>query len=277
MRHATSVRLPSSALQALLALVVLASVADGFLPLIHLPGARVLTRPACRSGARCVGTPQLGASRAPQQGAAVGMRASSSELSKDGQQGAWDSLSQDTQQVLQKLGINALSPVQAASIPPIADGRDVSMAAGLGFRIWGTATCVGALSDFEPAPTTWLKPLQSVHPILLGAFDLGVQFVESTSRHAQSQWMVKLHRLPANARQPATHRDISPIIVHDIARCGRELRKSNAGLLPTGGGAVSDRDGQDAGLPPSACRAHAGEGHAGTAGFISHNVSMKWF
>ena len=37
-------------------------------------------------------------------------------------------------------------------------------------------------------------------------------------------------------------------------------------LLPTGGGAVSDRDGQDAGLPPPACGAHAGEGHAGTAG-----------
>ena len=122
MRHATSVRLPSSALQALVALGVLASVADGFLPLIHLPGARVLTRAACRSGARCVGTPRPGVSRAPQQGAAVGMRASS----EDGQRGAWESLSEDTQHVLQKLGINALSPVQAASIPPIADGRDVS-------------------------------------------------------------------------------------------------------------------------------------------------------
>jgi hypothetical protein len=157
MRHATCVRLPSSALQALVFLGVLASVADGFLPLIHLPGARVLTRPACRSGARCVGTPQLGASRAPQKGAAVGMRASSREPSEDGHRGVWDSLSQDTQQVLQKLDINALSPVQAASIPPIADGRDVSGAAGLGFQMSSKATFAGALSDFRTC-TLYSKP-----------------------------------------------------------------------------------------------------------------------
>ncbi|KAJ1496053.1 hypothetical protein T484DRAFT_1760338 [Baffinella frigidus] len=116
-----------SALQSLVALGVLASVADGFLPLIQLPGARGLSRPdiATRSGAWCLGAPQLGAARAPRQGAAVGLRASASESSDGGQREAWDLLSEDTHKMLAKLGITELSPVQAASIPPIADGRDV--------------------------------------------------------------------------------------------------------------------------------------------------------
>lgn len=137
-----------SALQSLVALGVLASVADGFLPLIQLPGARGLSRPdiATRSGAWCLGAPQLGAARAPRQGAAVGLRASASESSDGGQREAWDLLSEDTHKMLAKLGITELSPVQAASIPPIADGRDVSGAAGF---------LLERCQTFELAPTTW--------------------------------------------------------------------------------------------------------------------------
>lgn len=55
----------------------------------------------------------------------MGLRASASESSDGGQREAWDLLSEDTHKMLAKLGITELSPVQAASIPPIADGRDV--------------------------------------------------------------------------------------------------------------------------------------------------------
>ena len=114
----------------------------------------------------------------------------------------------------------------------------------------------------HPAKKTSCK---SFHPIVLGSFDLSVcrEHVSSCkiANDGNAAKAAGKHQTP---RDPPRHMNPSSFTISRAAVGSYE--ELTQALLQTGGGAVSDRDRQDAGLPSPACGTHAGEGHAGTAG-----------